>query len=239
VKKEKILLSIRIIGAIVAISWTVYSNIANIFDLPTFGDWRWGLLFGILVFIALVFWHILTLEKTITKLHNLISPEIKLFLQPYLPNPNAEGDRWVGVRIINNSGVRSIERCKVRLYQVSNVTNDEAYLQNTQLPSDLHWSDNNRPDDSGFVNIPREGEVSLDIARSRSNYQEGYFALARGDGFLYFPSGEYSVIFRIDGIVRIVQNGIENTVDIPPQDYTAKVTLEGGKSIKIGDIRKL
>jgi len=238
-KKNKILLYFRIIGGITAILWAVYSNIANIFDLPTFGDWRWGLLFGNLAFFIFVFWHILTLETTISNLKNLTSPEVKLYLQHYTPNPNAEGDRWIGVRIINKSGVRSIERCKARLYQITNLSSDIPYHLNGQLPSDLHWSDNNRPDDSGFVTIPREGEVSLDIARSRSNYQEGYFTLSRGDGFLYFPSGEYSVIFRIDGVIRVFENGNENTVDIPPQDYIAKVILEGGHDIRIDDIRKL
>ena len=102
-------------------------------------------------------------EQIIDEQGKKISPTVKLELTQYRPEAGDNGVRWAGVYIQNKSGIHSIEQCKAKLLSF---TPEVRGINN--LPSDLMWSDNNRPDSNGFLVIPRDGKVSLDVAVSAS-----------------------------------------------------------------------
>ncbi len=165
-------------------------------------------------------------ENTIQRQKNQIYPKAQFELSPYHPEAGDNGVRWAGVYIQNKSGARSIKQCKVKLLsfvpEVRGVNN---------LPSDLMWSDNNRPDTNGFLIISRDGTVTLDIVVSYENYSGGTVTLRRGASVIIFSPGIYTIEFQIDGIIG------DN--DIVPQKFSANIVLEQGKDIRIEDIQHI
>ncbi len=164
-------------------------------------------------------------ENTIQKQKNQIYPRAKFELSPYHPEAGDNGVRWAGVYIQNKSGARSIKQCKVKLLsfipEIRGVNN---------LPSDLMWSDNNRPDANGFLIIPRDGTVTLDIVVSYENYSGGTVTLRRGANVIIFSPGIYTIEFQIDGII--------GNSDIVPQKFSANIVLELGKDIRLEEIKQ-
>ena len=155
------------------------------------------------------------LEVTINE---LINPKIDVRLSEFRPNV-----MMVGVKIENN-GKSAIERCKVDL---TDIDPDVEGMGN--LPSELHWSDNNQPDENGFLTIPRGQEKSLDIASASDFYAAGEFKLRRGRSPIKFQPGTYSIKLSI--------SGKSNSVDVPAQIYSAKIILEEDKDIRIEDVQ--
>ena len=47
------------------------------------------------------------------------------------------------------------------------------------------------------------------------------------------------IVFRIDGTMHISKDGIEETIDIPPQQYSAKIVLTAGFDLSIEDIKSI
>jgi len=164
-------------------------------------------------------------EKINKEQDELINPKVKLEFSPYHPEGGENGVRWAGVYIHNLSGVQAIQQCKAQLLSfepnVRGVNN---------LPSDLMWSDNNRPDSSGFLKIDRDGTAILYVVVSYENYSGGTVTLRRGGGIIVFPPGTYTITFKINGTI--------NSNDFDPQIYSASIILEQGKDIRIENISK-
>lgn len=166
-------------------------------------------------------------EEQQIKLDNqekIIHPDVNLKLTSYHPEAGANGVRWAGVNIHNNSGKYAIKNCKAKLLEFSPKVRGV-----DNLPSVLQWSANNRPDPDGSLVISRDGDVTLDIAVSYENYIGGTITLVRGAHFIKFLPGKHKIKFRIDGTL--------GSNDIEPQIYSAKIVLEEGVDIKIKDIR--
>lgn len=164
-------------------------------------------------------------EKINKEQEELIYPKVNLELSPYHPEAGDNGVRWAGIYIQNRSGIQAIQQCKVQLIsfypKVRGVDN---------LPSDLMWSDNNRPDSNGFLKIDRDGTAILDIVVSYENYSGGTVTLRRGGGIVIFQPGVFAITFKINGTI--------NSNDFDPQIYSANIVLEQGKDIRIENISK-
>ena len=164
-------------------------------------------------------------QQQLAEQFNTIHPKVNLELSPYHPEAGDNGVRWAGIYIQNRSGIQAIQQCKVQLIsfypKVRGVDN---------LPSDLMWSDNNRPDPNGFLKIDRDGTAILDIVVSYENYSGGTVTLRRGGGIVIFPPGVFAITFKINGTI--------NSNDFDPQIYSANIVLEQGKDIRIENISK-
>lgn len=178
-------------------------------------------------------------REQIIRQETFLSPIVDFKLKPFLPRPNADGDRWVGVQIHNKSGNKAIEKCKVKLYGITKISENGEFDDGGELPSYLLWSANESPDSNGFLKISGNGVATINIARSKEHYQAGWFTLSRGDNFLYFPSGKYLIRFRIEGAINNYENGIERPIEIPERYYIAELILDAGKNLWIEDNIKI